>query len=176
VFLYAPGAALSVAELSAARIDGHVVEVGDAYIPADAVETAQLRAASLATLVPTDCAVTHVAAAWIHGAVPSPPVRVAVQRTRPGRRRVDQSLRIEYRDSLLAPADLVTVGGLPVTTPTRTLADLARTGDEASRAAVRLLIGTGIADPDAARRWLWTHSGLPHTGSALRLLGRLRTT
>ena len=177
VFLYAPGAALSLAELCAARIDGHLVEVGDAYIPADAVETAALRAASLAAVVPADCAVTHVAAAWIHGAVPSPPVRLAVQRTRAGRRRTDQSLRVEYRDSLIAPADLVVIGGLPVTTPTRTLADLARAGDDdACRAAAQLMAGTGCADPDAARRWLWTHGSLPHSGSALRLLARLRTT
>lgn len=175
VFLYTPGAALSLAELSAARIDGHLVEVGDAYIPADAVETAALRAGSLAALVPGGCAVTHIVAAWIHGAVPSPPARLSVQRTRADRRRVDQSLRIAYRDSLIPPADLVVLGGQPVTTPARTLADLARAGDDACHAAAGLMVASGCADADAARRWLWTHGGgLPHTDSALRLLARLR--
>ena len=38
-FLYFADDRLSAAELSAARLDGHLVELGEAYIPADAVET-----------------------------------------------------------------------------------------------------------------------------------------
>ena len=41
-FLYFPHDRLSPAELSAARLDGHVVELGEGYIPADAVETAEI--------------------------------------------------------------------------------------------------------------------------------------
>jgi hypothetical protein len=175
-FLYAPGAALTLAELSAARIDGHVVEVGDAYIPADAVETAELRAQSVAPMVPAGCAITHLTAAWVHGAPSSAPARVSVQRTEPERRRVDQSLRVEYRDSLIDAVDLVRIGGVTLTSPTRTLADLARAADPDSLAAARALIREAIADVDAARHWLWTHSTLPHTRAALQRLGRIRTT
>ncbi|WP_052226684.1 hypothetical protein [Microbacterium mangrovi] len=175
-FLYSPGSVLSIAELSAARIDGHVVEVGDAYIPADAAETPALRAASVSGAVPRGCAATHLTAAWIHGAVPAPPVRHAVQRTQTGRRRLDQSARVAYRDTLIGSEDLITLGGVAVTTPTRTLADLARCSDPDSRDAARALVAAGAADPDAARRWLWLHASLPHTGSALRLLAGLRTT
>ena len=46
-FLYFADERLSPAELSAARLDGHLVELGEAYIPADAVETRGLRAGSL---------------------------------------------------------------------------------------------------------------------------------
>jgi len=174
-FLYIPGAALSVAELSAARIDGHVVEVGDAYMPADAAETTALRAESIAGLVPDGYAVTHAAAAWIHGAITNLPARVAVQRTRPDRARPDHSLRLECRDSIVDPADLMEVAGVDVTTPTRTLADLARCLDKPSRAVARAMALGGVADPDAARRWIWTHARLPRTTSALRLLSRLNT-
>ena len=38
-FLYFAGDRLSLAELACARLDGDVVEIGDAYMPADAVET-----------------------------------------------------------------------------------------------------------------------------------------
>ena len=43
-FLYQIDDRLSLAELTAARLDGHLVELGEAYIPADAVETLGLRA------------------------------------------------------------------------------------------------------------------------------------
>jgi hypothetical protein len=175
-FLYEPGAGLSIAELTAARIDGHVVEIGDAFIPADAVETPVLRAASLAAAIPVGCAAALTTAAWIHGALSTPPVRLSVQRARSHGRRVDRSARLDYRDSLIPAEDLVVLGGLSVTTPTRTLADLARCPDPTMRHAARTMAATGVADPDAARRWLWTHASLPHTGAALRLLGRLRTT
>jgi hypothetical protein len=174
-FLYSPGSVLSIAELSAARIDGHVVEIGDAYIPADAVETPALRAASVSDVVPAGCAATLVTAAWIHGAVPILPNRLTVQRARTHGRRLDWSARIEYHDSLIPAEDLMTLGGLAVTTPTRTLADLARCLDPSARGAARAMTATRLADPDVARRWLWTHASLPHTGAALRFLGRLRT-
>ena len=51
LFLHLPGDRLSRAELCAARLDGDVVEIGEAYAPADLVETAALRIASLAPLV-----------------------------------------------------------------------------------------------------------------------------
>jgi hypothetical protein len=176
VFLYTPGSPLSLAELSAARIDGHVVEVGDAFMPADAIETPALRAASVADLTPFGCAVTHLTAAWIHGAIAFPPVRISVQRTQPGRRRIDPTHRLEYSDSLVEADDLMVFGDVIVTAPTRTLVDLARRDDRGSRTAARAMVAAGLADPDAARRWLWTHSSLPHTGAALRRLGRIRTT
>jgi hypothetical protein len=175
-FLYSPGSVLSIAELSAARIDGHLVEIGDAYIPADAVETPALRAASVAGVVPAGCAATLVTAAWIHGAVPDPPHRMTVQRARSHGRRLDRTARIDYRDSLIRADDLVLLGGVHVTTPTRTLADLARWRDPAAHDAARAMAANRLADPDAARRWLWTHASLPHTGAALRLLARIRTT
>ncbi|UUT35391.1 hypothetical protein [Microbacterium elymi] len=46
-YLYFVGERLSQAELSAACLDGHLVELGDGYMPADAVETVALRAGSL---------------------------------------------------------------------------------------------------------------------------------
>ena len=50
-FLYFADDRLSTAELASARLDGDVVEVGEAYMPADAVETRELRAASLRPMI-----------------------------------------------------------------------------------------------------------------------------
>ena len=72
-FLYFADDRLSLAELSAACLDGDLVELGEAYIPADAVETRGLRAGSLAGVLGDSLAATHLTAAWIHGALPDPP-------------------------------------------------------------------------------------------------------
>ncbi|MBS1698095.1 MAG: SAM-dependent methyltransferase, partial [Actinobacteria bacterium] len=74
-FLHLPGERLSLTELSAARLDGDVVELGEAYAPADLVETAVLRAASLAPLTHgiRGAAFAGMSAAWIHGAGDAPP-------------------------------------------------------------------------------------------------------
>ena len=37
-FLYLPGARLELAELAAAALDGHLVAMGEGFIPADLVE------------------------------------------------------------------------------------------------------------------------------------------
>ena len=48
---YLPGDRLMQPELSAARLDGHVVEMGEGYIPADVVEGPEARAAALRSLI-----------------------------------------------------------------------------------------------------------------------------
>jgi len=125
-FLYFAGERLSQAELAAARLDGHLVEIGDAYMPADAVETPELRAGSLRALVSPALALTRASAAWIHGALSDPPVRHAVQRL--SRLRIHHVIdsRLSYRDYLLREEDVIVLGGVGVTTPPRTLADLVR--------------------------------------------------
>ena len=62
-FLYFADDRLSTAELASARLDGDVVEVGEAYMPADAVETRELRAASLRPMIPAALAVIRESAA-----------------------------------------------------------------------------------------------------------------
>lgn len=144
-FLYFVGDRLSLAELSAARLDGDVVELGDAYIPADAVETRGLRAGSLTGLLGDTLAATHLSAAWVHGALPGPPARHTVQRGVPRRLHYSPVRNLHYRDLAVDPADLQFVGGVLVTTRLRTLIDLARVDDEQHARAARLL-----ADDDAA--------------------------
>ena len=72
-FLYFADDRLSRAELTAACLDGDLVELGDAYIPADAVETSALRAGSLLPVLGENLAATHLTAAWIQGALPQQP-------------------------------------------------------------------------------------------------------
>ncbi|MGC5083468.1 hypothetical protein, partial [Escherichia coli] len=66
-FLYFPGERLSLAELTAACLDGLLAPIGEGFMPADAVETTWMRARSLAPLVGERWAAVRVSAAWVHG-------------------------------------------------------------------------------------------------------------
>jgi hypothetical protein len=145
--------------------------LGDAYIPADAVETAALRAGSLARILGETLAATHLTAAWIHGALHAPPARHTVQRAVSKRLHVVPDRHLVYRD-LTVPADEVQrIGGVLVTTPARTLVDLSRGDEEHRRAATQLaaieprLLRPAIARLEAGR--------LPGKRAALTLLRQL---
>lgn len=125
-FLYFAGDRLSVAELACARLDGDLVEIGDAYMPADAVETRELRAASLAACVPSALVVTRQSAAWVYGARAEPPARHTLQRRAGVRGRPTLSVRVECREQPVSSDDLDCIGGIWITSPARTLADLVR--------------------------------------------------
>jgi hypothetical protein len=171
-FLYFANDRLSMAELSAARLDGDVVELGEAYIPADAVETRGLRAGSLAGILGDTLAATHLSAAWIHGALPDPPARHTVQRAVAHRLHRIPDRRLVYRDLAVDPADLVRVGGVLVTTATRTLADLSRVDDPSHLRAVRLLGEAYPALVGQAIAWLEEHRVLPHRNAGIAVLHR----
>jgi hypothetical protein len=171
-FLYFAEDRLSQAELSAARLDGDVVELGEAYIPADAVETRGLRAGSLSGILGDTLAATHLSAAWIHGALPAPPSRHTVQRAVPRRLHRLPDRRLVYRDLAVDPEDLQRISGALVTSPERTLADLARVDDHEHRRAARLLMGSVPGVGHDAIAWLQRHPKLPHKRAALDVLRR----
>ncbi|KJL18849.1 type IV toxin-antitoxin system AbiEi family antitoxin [Microbacterium azadirachtae] len=127
-FLHVPGDRLSVSELSAARLDGDVVDLGESYAPADLVETAALRAASLLPLTAgiRGAAFAGMSAAWIHGAGDAPPEVHEVQSATGRRLRVPATRRLIVHDPVPDPVDLQVVGGVTVTTPERTVIDLLR--------------------------------------------------
>lgn len=169
-FLYFAGNRLSLAELSAARLDGHLVELGDAYIPADAVETRELRAGSLRALLGETLAATHLSAAWVHGALHEPPPRHTVQRAVTRRLHHVLGVRLLYRDLAVDSADLRSIGRVWVTTPVRTLADLSRVPDDAHTEATELLAASSPGLIGEAVEWLQSHGALPHKRRALDLL------
>jgi hypothetical protein len=171
-FLYFADERLSAAELSAARLDGHLVELGDAYIPADAVETRELRAGSLRVLLGDVLAATHLTAAWIHGALSEPPSPHTVQRA-VGRRihhTKTSGIRLHYRDPAIDPADLRLIGGVWVTNAARTLADLSRVDETGHTQAARELADASPGLIDEAVAWLECHGSLPHKRAGLAML------
>ncbi|WES65444.1 type IV toxin-antitoxin system AbiEi family antitoxin [Microbacter sp. GSS18] len=175
-FLFFAEDRLSTAELAAARLDGLLVELGEAYIPADAVETAALRAGSLVRLLGDARAASHLSAAWIHGALDGPPARHTVQRAVPHRLHASFDRRFVYRDPAIPPHDLVMVGGVHVTSPMRTIVDLARTPDPAhAEAALRMARSEPRLAGEALARV--TASGpFPRKRAAVMLLRELTAT
>lgn len=125
-FLYFADDRLSLPELMAARLDGDLIEIGDAFMPTDAVETRELRAGSLRGILGTHLAATHESAAWVHGAIHDPPSRHRTQRC--VQKRVSPVLdsRLGYSDMRLPTRDALRVAGVTVTSVPRTLVDLVR--------------------------------------------------
>lgn len=97
----------------------------DVYASASLPDGVEMRAAAAALVLPRGAVIGYTAAAWLHGAdvrsSPPAPIEIIVGRG-------DQMRRAGIRASsaLLAPDDIVRVGGVPVTSPTRTAFDLAR--------------------------------------------------
>ena len=83
--------------------------------------------------------------------------------------------RLVYRDLPVAPADLQRMCGVLVTTPERTLADLARLGDETHSRAAQLLAASAPGLVAAAIARLESGS-LPHKRAALNLLRQIAAT
>ncbi|MDT0157218.1 hypothetical protein Q9R19_06220 [Microbacterium sp. ARD32] len=131
---YRPGGRLSLPELTAARLDGDVIEVGDGYMPADSVEDADARATSVRELVPAHAAACGPTAAWIHGAGDAPPGIHHVRRIVSTRTRVPHSPRVMYHEARASRDDVQSIGGTRVLTPLAT--------------AVELLFATALTDAD----------------------------
>lgn len=177
VFLYFPGGSLSAAELSAACLDGHLVGLGEGYVPADTVETASLRAASLRSLAGADLAAILDSAAWVHGALDEPPARHRLQRASDRRLHEPIGRRFVYRDPRIPDADLRRVGGVAVTTVARTVADLARSGTPAHRGILERYAALDRNALVSGVGWLNASRRVPHKHAALRILAEvLRTT
>ena len=163
-FHYFPGDRLSLAELMAACLDGHLVELGEGFMPADAAETPWMRARSLVPLLGTRLAATHTTAAWIHGALADVPWRVDVQRASARRIHAVHNRRLVYRDLRLDPEDTVLIASVAVSSVQRTIADLARSPEH--RDALDAMLTEFPAAAGAALTWFEDHPRYPGARSA----------
>lgn len=147
---------LSVAEFAAARLDGEVFAFEDGFCSIDEPDTAALRSAVLDS-VPAlrSTVVAELSAAWLHGAVlVAPRVHIGYVSAE---RRSTIGHRLRIRQVALRDGDVESSGPLRVTTPTRTVADLARhTGAEATPAieAIRRYFLLGLTSPQEVVAWV----------------------
>lgn len=149
------GRDLPIAELSAARLDGELFPVAGAFAPIDEVDGPRLRARALGTGIHDRLIAEQFSAAWIWGALASPPARhqfCAAIGARVSRTIVPWCT---VREVVIDEAAVVTIDGIAVTTPLRTVVDLARfspTFGSTERAVVSsLLVFGGLTVHDALR-------------------------
>ncbi|MCX6500453.1 MAG: hypothetical protein NTU93_16915 [Arthrobacter sp.] len=128
--LYFPGTPFSWAELQAMAADGVLTQLSQrGYLPPGAAATPQLRARAAACAIPAPIRQRVVAgrmtAAWIYGCAGEPD-RIALL--------VDASRRVSslratrgcsFHEVRLGPFDVVSLGGLMVSSPLRTAVDIA---------------------------------------------------
>ncbi|MCJ1707352.1 type IV toxin-antitoxin system AbiEi family antitoxin [Microbacterium sp. VKM Ac-2923] len=169
-FLFFADERLSLAELSAACLDGLLVPLGAGYMPADAAETPWMRARSLQPLLGERWAAVRSSAAWIHGAREEEPTAHHVQRAGATRVRARFDARIVYHDVRLAADDVQTIGGVSVSSPERTLVDLARSDDDIDAHLARTWAGVDPHVRTSAEAWISRHPRFPYVRRAATLL------
>lgn len=152
-----PSRDMSVAELTAAVLDGDLVPLGEGFVAADAPETPWLRLQAIAPVLGRTMAATHALAAWVWGARAEAPTILTVQRALPHRVKVTPRARVAYRDGYVGEADLVWHGQAAVTSCARTIADLARSREFAN---LNLMIACHPDHVEAAIEWCERHRRL----------------
>ncbi|MCU1409016.1 MAG: hypothetical protein JWM23_1096 [Microbacteriaceae bacterium] len=146
---------LPLAELSSASLDGELYPLGESWCPVDAPAGAESRALSIASVLPGRVIIERMTAAWIYGAAPEP-VRYQLCADTTNRVNLPFSARYSLREVVGVAGDTISVAGLQVTVPARTVLDLCRDASIATADVVpviRRLFELGLADAgDAARR------------------------
>jgi hypothetical protein len=160
---------LPEAELHAAKLDGELYRVDQCFSPVDEIETSELRARALLLTIPSRLIVEQRSAAWIYGATTLPSTHQFCTAVR-ARAATVTLVRLKVREVVIFAGDQVSIAGLSVTTPLRTVVDLARhspvfDNDEFRMVGALLRIGgLGFAD---CRAVLDRHRNLPHKALAL---------
>ena len=173
---YFPGGRLTLPELCSARLDGHLVEIDEAFMPADTIEGPAARATALAPLLPQGTAFIGPSAAWIQGAGDAAPAVHHVQRAGPRRVRVPPLPRRVLHESPLDPTRTMSLCSVRLTAPVHTLVDLARMSprlpDFERWARALALVCPGLAT--TAHEELRRRERLPGKRRGLALLEELR--
>ncbi|WP_431277379.1 type IV toxin-antitoxin system AbiEi family antitoxin [Leifsonia poae] len=171
-------AVLPLAELQAARLDGQLYRVGDAFATVDTPDTAELRAAAFRLSAPRAAVADRLTASWIHGARAGPPVTLQVCVDSAHRISARTLQGLDVRQCILSRGDVVKLGDARVTSPLRTVVDLLRTVDRLTHGlAVELHVLLRLGDDDIGscqERILRQHR-VPGTRRALDRLAGLAT-
>lgn len=133
---------LPAAELRAAELDGELFALDGCWVPIDEPDRAAQRAGALAALLPPRVIVERRSAAWVWGLLDSPPsphelctAIGARVRTGPG--------WPPAREVVIDDDETVVLGGIRVTTPARTVVDLARFSEPFDEQLVQRLLSLG---------------------------------
>jgi hypothetical protein len=137
---------LPLPELLAARLDGELFRVDDAFAPLDEIEQPGHRAHAILDAVPARFIAEQHSAAWVWGVV-ARPLRGHEFCVDIGARVSGSTARLQrVREVVIEPHEIAFFGNAKVTTPLRTVVDLARFSerfDETEERAVHGLMKAG---------------------------------
>ena len=161
---------LPEAELYAAKLDGELYPVDQCFSPIDEIDGRWNRARALLLTVPARLIAEQRTAAWVHGALSRPPRQHQFCADISARVRPSGLVAITVREVVVDASDLVDVAGLLVTTPLRTVVDLARASvnfENDELRAVSELMRIGRFGFEECRAVLDRRRNLPHKRLAL---------
>jgi hypothetical protein len=170
---------LPLAELSSARLDGELYALGDSWRCIDDPDNLITRAGTLRLVAPERAVAERFSASWIYGLSPEPAQhQFCIDIT--ARVHVAPQPRLQLREVDCAVEHTVQLGGLSVTTPVRTVTDLARytplQDPAAEKRLARMLAelfrcGGQPAEPNAQAAWdICARPGRPYRSLALTRL------
>lgn len=178
------GTGLAPAELSAARLDGDITELGFSFVPIDVPSRASTRARSLAVSLPERFIVDRRSAAWVHGAIERLPERLEAcvsTSARPsalarfGGSVIGVPFDGTVREVVITGDEIVSLDGVLVTTPLRTVFDLLRVPefDTEVQVIVQRLAALSSLTLDACEHYLTGRPHLPRKSETLARLGHV---
>lgn len=122
---------LPVAERSALQRDGVLFPLAGSLIVVDVLDSPRLRAEAVLGIRSRRLIAELDTAAWIWGAINTPPDPPELCAVVTARARLDSTATGRAREVVLHPDDIASFGGVQVTSPLRTAVDLARLRGEA---------------------------------------------
>ncbi len=164
---------LPLPELCAARLDGELFGLSDGFVVIDQPDHRNQRAAAVLIGQPDRVIAEQRTAAWIWGATQTPPWPHELCVGSAARVRTSGSGWANVREVVIEPSEIAIVAGLQVTTPLRTIVDLARFAIPFGEHEVRIvkaMIASGHTRLSDCARVLNERRNLPNKRRALERL------
>ena len=164
---------LPLPELCAARLDGELFGLCDGFVVVDQPDHRNQRAAAVLIGQPDRVIAEQRTAAWIWGATETPPWPHELCVGSSARVRSSGSGWANVREVVIEPSEISIVAGLQVTTPLRTIIDLARFaipfGEREARIVKAMIASSQIRLSDC-KNALTERRNLPNKRRALERL------
>ncbi|MCY7411903.1 MAG: hypothetical protein LH471_02520 [Salinibacterium sp.] len=164
---------LPLSELCAARLDGELFALCDGFVVVDQPDHRNQRAAAVSIGQPDRVIAEQRTAAWIWGATALPPWPHELCVGTAARVRSSGSGWANVREVVIEPSEICMIAGLQVTTPLRTIVDLARFATPFGEHEVRIvrsMIASGLTRLRDCNSAITERRNLPNKRRALERL------